>query len=278
MKGLPFGATLRLSALALSTLVLLPAQLLVMRFVPLRGAAIPRLFHRLTCRCLGVRRHVRGTPPPAGGGGLIVANHVSWLDISVLGAERPVCFVAKSEVAGWPVIGFLSRLQRTVFIDRSRRAATADVAAQMGARLSAGEAVVLFAEGTTGDGTRILPLRSSLLGAAHEALGKSEAVGKGRQGPDGEADIAVYPLTISYTGFHGIAGGRAERTTLAWYGDTELAPHLRAVLAAGAIDVELAWGEPIAMGRRTSRKEATRLAEAAIRRARQETVSGRPLA
>ncbi len=271
MKRLRLGAILRLSALALGTLALLPVQLVVVRVMPSRGAAIPRLFHRFTCRCLGVRRRIRGTPPPIGSGGLIVANHVSWLDISVLGAERPVCFVAKSEVAGWPVIGFLAGLQRTVFIDRSRRAATADVAAQMGARLSAGEAVVLFAEGTTGDGTRVLPLRSSLLGAAHEALGK------GAGDTDEDADITVYPLTISYTGFHGIAGGRAERTALAWYGDTELAPHLRTVLGVGAIDVELAWGEPIAMGRKTTRKEATRLAQTAIRRARQETVSGRPL-
>jgi 1-acyl-sn-glycerol-3-phosphate acyltransferase len=271
MTRLAPGAILRVSALALGTLALLPAQLLVVRLMPSRGAAIPRLFHRLTCRMLGVRRRVRGTPPPPGSTGLIVANHVSWLDISVLGAERPVCFVAKSEVAGWPLIGFLAKLQRTVFIDRSRRKATAAVTAQMGERLSAGEAVVLFAEGTTGDGTRILPLRSSLLGAAHEALGQN-----GGEPEDG-ADIAVYPLTISYTGYHGMAGGRAERAALAWYGDTELAPHLRAILRAGAIDVEITWGEPIAMGRNTTRKDATRRAETAIRKARQETVSGRPL-
>ena len=271
MKGLRPGAILRLSVLALATTALLPVQLLVVRLAPAwSAAAIPLLFHRLTCRCLGVRRRIRGTPPPPGSGGLIVANHVSWLDISVVGAERPVCFVAKSEVRDWPVIGFLSRLQHTLFIDRSRRGATADVAAQMGARLSAGEAVVLFAEGTTGDGTRILPLRSSLLGAAHEAL-------KSENDKDDAADVAVYPLTISYTGFHGMAGGRADRAALAWYGDTELAPHLRTVLGVGAIDVELAWGEPIAMGRRTSRKEATRLTQAAIRKARQETVSGRRL-
>jgi 1-acyl-sn-glycerol-3-phosphate acyltransferase len=272
VKGLAPGAILRLSLLALGTLALVPAQLLVMRLLPSRSAMLPLLFHRLTCRCLGVRRQVRGAPPPPGSSGLIVANHVSWLDISVLGAERPVCFVAKSEVSGWPVIGFLASLQRTVFIDRSRRSATAEVAQQMGARLTDGQAVVLFAEGTTGDGTRLLPLRSSLLGAAHEALGKGAAEA------DGEADIAIYPLTISYTGFHGMAGGRFERSTLAWYGDTELAPHLKTVLAMGAIDVELVWGEPIAMGRKTSRKAATRLAEAAIRKARQETVSGRPLA
>ncbi|AMJ62192.1 lysophospholipid acyltransferase family protein [Bosea sp. PAMC 26642] len=264
MTGLRPGAIMRLAVLGLCALLLLPMQLLSMRLG--RGAVIPRLFHRITCRCLGVRVRVRGTAPAADAGGLIVANHVSWLDIAVIGAQRPVCFVAKSEVAGWPVIGFLARLQRTVFIDRMRRSATAGTAAEMGERLAAGEAVVLFAEGTTGDGTRTLPLRSSLLGAAHEALGPRE-----------DGDITVQPLAITYTGFHGMAGGRDERTALAWYGETELVPHLRTLLNTGAIDVELAWGPPIAMGKKTSRKEATRLAEIAIRRARQEAVTGRGL-
>jgi len=266
MTGFRPGAIVRLGLLALCTVILLPAQLVAVRLGPAAGAAIPRLFHRFTCRCLGIRITVRGAPPAPDAGGLIVANHVSWLDISVIGAQRPLSFVAKSEVADWPVIGWLSRLQRTVFIDRQRRAATADVAAEMGARLSAGEAVVLFAEGTTGDGTRILPLRSSLLGAAHQALAK-----------DAGADVTVYPLAITYTGFHGMAGGRTERSQLGWYGDTELAPHPKAMLAAGAIDVELAWGEPIAMGPKVSRKEATRLAEAAIRQARREAITGRVL-
>jgi 1-acyl-sn-glycerol-3-phosphate acyltransferase len=118
MTGLRLGGILRLSALALATVTLLPVQLVVVRLMPGRSAAIPLLFHRITCRCLGVRRRIRGTPPPPGSGGLIVANHVSWLDISVIGAQQPLCFVAKSEVRGWPVIGFLSRLQHTVFIDR----------------------------------------------------------------------------------------------------------------------------------------------------------------
>jgi 1-acyl-sn-glycerol-3-phosphate acyltransferase len=264
MTGFRPGAILRLAVLSLCTVTLLPAQFVAIRLGPRHGAAIPRLYHRIVCRCLGVSWRVRGTAPPRDAGGLIVANHVSWLDIAVIGAQRPLCFVAKSEVAGWPVIGLLAKLQRTVFIDRMRRSATAGVAATMGERLAAGEAVVLFAEGTTGDGTRILPLRSSLLGAAHEALG-----------PRDDGDIAIYPLAITYTGFHGMAGGRGERTTLAWYGDTELAPHLRTVLNMGAIDVELAWGPPISMGRKTSRKEATRLAQTAIRRARQEAVTGR---
>lgn len=267
MTGLRPGAIVRLGLLALCTLALLPAQLIAMRLGPGQGAALPRLFHRLTCRFLGVKISIRGTPPAPETGGLIVANHVSWLDIGVIGAQRPLSFVAKSEVAGWPVIGWLAKLQRTVFIDRQRRAATAGVAAEMGARISAGELVVLFAEGTTGDGTRILPLRSSLLGAAHQALGKAEGT-----------EVTIYPLTITYTGFHGLAGGRAERAALGWYGDTELAPHLKAMLDAGAIDVELAWGAPIAMGAKTSRKTATQLAETAIREARREAITGRPLA
>ncbi len=263
MNGLRVSALARLAMLCAGTLGLVLAQLVVIRVVPPRRGALPRRFHRLTCWCLGVRRRVRGTPPPAGTGALIVSNHVSWLDIGVIGAEREVAFVAKSEVGQWPVVGFLADLQRTLYIDRQRRGATAGVAATMGERIANGEEVVLFAEGTTGDGTRILPFRSSLLGAAHQAMG------------DAAADVTVYPLTITYTGWQGLPGGRIGRAALAWYGDTELWPHLKHVLACGTIDAELVWGEPIVMGRATSRKEATRLAEASVRKARQRAVTGR---
>ncbi|CAH1662637.1 Lyso-ornithine lipid O-acyltransferase [Hyphomicrobiales bacterium] len=264
MKEIRVGALLRLAILVGGTLGLVLVQLVVMRVAPKHRGALPLRFHRLTCWCLGVRRRVAGLPPPPGTGALIVANHVSWLDIGVIGAERELAFVAKSEVGQWPVVGFLANLQRTVYIDRQRRGATAGVAATMGARIAAGEEVVLFAEGTTGDGTRILPFRSSLLGAAHQAMG------------DADADVTVYPLTITYTGWRGLPGGRVERAALAWYGDTDLWPHLKLVLECGAIDAELVWGEPIVMGRAMSRKEATRRAEAAVRAARREAVTGRP--
>ena len=260
MNGLRFGALARLVMLCTGTLGLVLAQLVVMRVMPSRRGALPLRFHRLTCWCLGVRTRVRGAPPPAGTGALIVANHVSWLDIGVIGAERELAFVAKSEVGEWPVVGFLANLQRTLYIDRQRRSATAGMAATMGARIANGEEVVLFAEGTTGDGTRIL---SSLLGAAHQAMG------------DATADVTVYPLTITYTGSQGLPGGRIGRAGLAWYGDTELWPHLKHVLECGAVDVELVWGEPIVMGRKTSRKEATRLAEASVHKARRRAVTGR---
>lgn len=264
MNGFSPGGVLRLVSLALGTLALVPAQVLILRLAPRHDKAIPRLFHRLVCRSLGVRRKVMGYPPPVPGG-LVLANHVSWLDIPVIGAELRGCFVAKSEVSGWPVIGWLASLQRTVYIDRQRRSATAGVASEMGERIASGENVVLFAEGTTGDGTRILPLRSSLLAAAKRA-----------PGADGGEAVTVYPLTITYTGFHGLAGGRHERSLLAWYGDTELAPHLKALLAAGPIDVELVWGEPIVMDASTSRKEAARRAEQTIRKARRNAIAARP--
>jgi lyso-ornithine lipid O-acyltransferase len=257
-------ATLRAGLIGLIALPLLPVQLLVGRFAPALKHHIPLLFHRAVCRILGVRCMVQGRPPDRGSRALIVANHVSWLDITVIGSQQPLSFVAKSEVAGWPGIGPLARLQDTIFIDRSRRSATAAASTAMGTRLMDGDCVVLFAEGTTGDGTRILPFRSSLLGAVKQALGA-----------DGDGEIEVYPLTILYVGRHGIPGGRAGRALLAWYGDTELMPHLLGVLNGGPVDVRLIWGEPIAMGRDHSRKEVARAAEAAIRRAAVELISGR---
>ncbi len=100
MNGFSAGAAFRLALLGLGTLALLPLQMLVVRALPKRAGVLPRSFHRLACVCLGVRCRVRGTPPPSGSGALIVANHVSWLDICVLGAARQLAFVAKSEVAG----------------------------------------------------------------------------------------------------------------------------------------------------------------------------------
>jgi lyso-ornithine lipid O-acyltransferase len=247
-------------------------QTLVLRLKPSWGGFLPRQFHRAVCAILGVRLTVLGDAPAAGVSSLIVANHVSWLDIPVIGTQRPMAFVAKSEIAGWPGVGFLARLQRTIFLDRSRKTATAAIASVMGERLSGGESVVLFAEGTTGDGSRIMPFRSSLLGAVKEALGPE---GQTDSGDTATGEIRVQPLALLYLGRNGIPGGRHGRAELAWYGDTELAPHLFAVLNGGPIDVTLVWGEPLMMGREHSRKEAARMAEAAVRAAAVAHFTGR---
>lgn len=254
---------LKLAGLAVGTIVLLPVQMLALRLGNRTAHAVPILFHRMLCAIIGARRVVRGTPPAEGAHGLIIANHVSWLDISVIGSKRPVAFIAKSQVAEWPVFGLLARLQRTLFIDRSRRSATGDVSALMGKRLAQGETLVLFAEGTTGDGTRLLPLKSALIGAVHQALGQERE------------DITIWPLAIAYTGRRGIPGGRAGRADLAWYGDTELGPHLASILNGGPLDIVLTWGEPIRMGRHITRKDAARLTEERLRASLSLALTGR---
>ncbi|WP_375462471.1 lysophospholipid acyltransferase family protein [uncultured Methylobacterium sp.] len=253
------GVAGRLAICVLAFACLAGPHWLALRFGRRRGwNRAPALLHRVFLKVFSVRVTQSGTPPAAGEAALVLANHVSWLDIVALGSLRPLSFVAKSEIAGWPLIGTLAALQRTVFIDRARRGATAAVNAAVGDRLAAGELVVLFAEGTTGDGTRLLPFRSSLVGAARAAI-RSEGAGPDR--------IRLQPLAITYPRRNGLPVVRAERPEIAWYGDMELAPHLALFVRQGPIDVHVAWGPPIAFEAGTDRKAATAQAEAAVRAA-----------
>jgi 1-acyl-sn-glycerol-3-phosphate acyltransferase len=237
------------------TLVLLPFQLIGIAFdLPLQRS-IPHLYHRILCALIGVRiREVgrRSTASPA----LILSNHVSWLDICVIAALAPVVFIAKSEVAGWPVLGWLARLQRTIFINRQARHQTGAATREIAARLLGGDAVVLFAEGTSSDGIRVLPFRSSLVGAVHHALGNTTH----------HTHVTVQPMSLAYVGFGGVPIGRSLRERVAWYGDVELVPHLLRVLASGAVDVTVSWGEATAYDMSADRKAIARSAEQSVRR------------
>ena len=237
------------------TLVLLPFQLIGIAFDLRLQRTIPHLYHRVLCALIGVRiREVgrRSAESPA----LILSNHVSWLDICVISALAPVVFVAKSEVARWPVFGWLARLQRTIFINRQARHQTGAATREIAGRLLGGDAVVLFAEGTSSDGGRVLPFRSSLVGAVHQALGA---------GTD-HTDITVQPTSLAYIGFDGVPIGRGLRERVAWYGDADLMPHLLQVLASGAVDVTVSWGEAVAYGKSADRKTIARDAEKSVRR------------
>ncbi|GJE37941.1 lysophospholipid acyltransferase family protein [Methylobacterium persicinum] len=261
------GLVLRVLALALALAFLGPPHLFAIRVLGRRSGLAPLLFHRSFLRLFSVRVTQSGSPPAPGEAALVLANHVSWLDIAAIGSLRPLSFVAKAEIAGWPVIGFLAYLQRTLFIDRARRSATASVSAAMGHRLAGGELVVLFAEGTTGDGTRLLPFRSSLVGAARAAL----------QAEGDRGRVRLQPLAITYPRRNGLPVVRSERPEIAWYGDMELAPHLAAFVKGGPIDVHVVWGTPILFDAETDRKAATAAAEAEVRRAIQGVVTGRPV-
>jgi 1-acyl-sn-glycerol-3-phosphate acyltransferase len=210
-------------------------------------------FHRAAVHWLNIRVTVRGRPTPARPL-LIAANHASWVDIFILSSVLPVSFIAKSEVAGWPVAGTLARLQRSVFVERAERGKVREQASAIADRLAGGDAIVLFAEGTTSDGNFLKPFRSALFGAARAALGTDAP------------EVMVQPVAIVYTALEGLPLGRSGRRLLSWIGDEDLLPHLRQLLSAGSFDVSVLFGEPIAYGPATDRKAVAAEAEARVRR------------
>jgi 1-acyl-sn-glycerol-3-phosphate acyltransferase len=236
------------------TLVLLPFQLIGLAFKLPMQRSIPYYFHRMLCPLLGVRIREIGKRSPDFPL-LILPNHASWLDIIVIAALTPAVFVAKKEVASWPLFGWLAKLQRTVFIDRERRHRTGAATQEIAERLLGGDAVVLFAEGTSSDGNRILPFRSALIGAVHHAIGNSTHHDR----------VTVQPLSLAYVNLNGLPMGSALRNRVAWYGDADLIPHLIGVCAAGAVDVTVSWGEPVSYDMKADRKDIARVAEHAVR-------------
>ena len=239
--------------LAAVTIVLLPIQLVGLRFNLKIRRRLPRLWHRVACRVLGLKVRVHGTLEtrrPL----LLASNHVSWKDIMVLGSVADVVYIAKSEVRGWPVFGILARLQATIFVEREQRRKTGDQVDEIARRMADGEIVVLFPEGTTSDGNRLLEIKTSLFGAAASAV------------PDApEGIVHVQPVAIAYTGLHGMAMGRYHRPLAAWPGDIELMPHLLGVAREGAVDVDVDFGERVEVSQASSRKEVSRAVGARIR-------------
>lgn len=244
-----------LPAIAVLTLALAPLQLWGMRYDRRLARRIPVLWHRMALRLVGVRVHVRG-PVPARRPLLIVANHLSWSDILVLGSVTELCFIAKSEVRSWPVFNLLAILQRTVFIDREQRRRSQVQAGTIAARLLEGDAMVLFAEGTTGDGVRLAPFKSALFGSVHEALKAAL-----------HSHVTVQPVAIAYTRLHGLPLGRLHQARAAWPGDVALLPHFLSFLRAGAWDVDVVFCEPGDFSAQVSRKEIARLSHERVRAA-----------
>jgi 1-acyl-sn-glycerol-3-phosphate acyltransferase len=223
-------------------------------------------YYRVLCRLLRIRVRVVGSPA-RDRAVFYVCNHVSWADILVIGSLAPIAFIAKREIADWPLVGPTAKLQRTVFVDRQRRHQTGDAIDQIVQRLAQGVSVVLFAEGTSSDGNRVLPFRSALLGSVEDEAAHG--------GPAGR--ILIQPMAITYTASHGIPMGRQHRPLVAWYGDIDFMPHIKAFVAKGAIDAVVSYGEPVPADIGIDRKALTRRLEGEVRRLMTETLRGRPL-
>lgn len=239
--------------MSLVTLALLPVQMLGLFFDWPFRRSLPRLWHRVACHTLGIKVHVHGSAESAKPL-LLVVNHVSWKDIMILGSVADVAFIAKTEVRDWPVFGFLARLQKTIFIAREQRRSAGEQVNEIAERLAGGEIIVLFPEGTTSDGNRLLMVKSSLFGAASSAA---------EQVPGHM--VHVQPVAIAYTGIQGMAMGRYHRSVAAWPGSLELMPSLFGLLRAGAIDVDVSFGEAIPFRKGDNRKALSVDATLALR-------------
>lgn len=249
-----------------TSIFVIPWQSLALKFRGMGYKRIPYRYQRFLMNLFGLRVHMIGTPVQDRGV-LMVANHTSYLDILAIGGSVVCSFVAKSEVAGWPFFGTFARLQRTVFVERQRRSKTGESRDVIRDRLIEGDALVLFPEGTSNDGNRVLPFKSALMGAAQAEVGRDA---------NGEPLHAlVQPVSVAYTAVHGIPMGRETRPLYAWYGDMELIPHLWESLLSGPVDVVIEFHEPMTVDSVGGRKNLARLAEDLVRQGQIKALTGR---
>ncbi|MCC9621271.1 1-acyl-sn-glycerol-3-phosphate acyltransferase [Thalassospira sp. MA62] len=253
-------AALRLMVYALLTITLIPVQVV---FIALRlrlADELPRFYHALCLRILNIEVRVSGVDLMKGPG-VIVANHASYLDIPVLGALSHGSFIAKSEVAHWPVFGLLAKLSRATFVER-RASQSREQSDQLSQRLRNGDKMFLFPEGTSNDGNRILPFKSTLFAAAERTM-------------DDGSQVKFQPVSIAATRLDGAPIGRNLRALYSWYGDMDLAPHLWQFLALGRVTVEVVVHAPLTLADAAgSRKTLTRMCEAKVAQGHQAALSG----
>ncbi|MGG5810823.1 lysophospholipid acyltransferase family protein [Falsiroseomonas sp. CW058] len=199
-----FRAVRRMVTALAWTLLCIPVQALLL-LLPGRGRLVfPKVYYAVLCRLIGLRIQVVGEATrdrPV----LFVSNHTSWLDVLVLGATLEACFVAKSEVGTWPLIRTVARLGRTVFVSRSR-SGTKGEAGAIRERMGRGDSIILFPEGTTSDGGRVLPFRSAFLSVADHAR-------------------LVQPVSVVFDRLGGLPACRRDRPLFAWYGDMDIGSH-----------------------------------------------------
>ncbi|MBV9572204.1 MAG: 1-acyl-sn-glycerol-3-phosphate acyltransferase [Alphaproteobacteria bacterium] len=248
-----------------ATLIGIPWQSLALRLRLPRRKTFPNRYHRWLCKLFGIRVTIIGTPIQ-NRGVLMAANHSSYFDILVLSCAARVSFVAKKEVGRWPFFGTLARLQETVFVERERRSQAAAARQDIRKRLLEGDALVLFPEGTSSDGNRVLPFRSALMGAAESEVG-TDAQGKIQYVP-------VQPVSVSYVGLHGIPMGRENRPLFAWYGDMDLVPHLWDAVKAGPFDVVVEFHPSMTITSALDRKALSAASEAAVRDGQARALAG----
>ena len=198
-------------------------------FTPLRRARWLQTACRQVTRSLGIRFRVEGTPPT---NGLLVSNHLSYLDILIYSAAVPCVFVSKAEVNSWPYFGFAARQGGTIFIDRTRRASALEVAQEMARRLADPAPILVFPEGTSSDGAQVMRFHSSLFE------------------PAAATGAVVTAAAVRYE-----SAGSAPESDLCWFGDESFLSHLWKTLGGPGFTAQLVFGQPRVYA---NRREAAR--------------------
>lgn len=239
----PLVAAIKMLLFALVCLIGVPAQMILMCFT--RGPAayvLPCLWHKTVCAVFGIKVRITGAPH-TGRQTIFVGNHLSYLDIPAIGSVLKASFVAKKDVAGWPVFGFLSKLQQTAFISRARADAAREKNA-LDAMLCEGKSLILFPEGTSTDGREVLPFKSSLFSIALKDENKS-------------TDLLIQPFTIVMDSVDGKSPQTQEQRDLyAWHiaMDTPMPAHLwRFARSRGAV-LRLVFHDPVPAREHEDRK------------------------
>jgi lyso-ornithine lipid O-acyltransferase len=247
-------AVLKVLGLIAWSAPLVPLQLLLLWRARSTGKAgaytVTRLWHRGVCVLIGLRVQVTGAPLPASRT-VYVSNHVSHFDIPVLGSVLQGSFVAKDDMARWPIAGFMARLQNTVFISRDPRAGRA-VTDSISEQLRKGRSLILFPEGTTTDGSGVLPFKSSIFGILFA----------------GDAEIsagAVQPIAIRVLAVNGRAvRTQAERDGYAFYGDMQAGAHAWAFLRSSGAHIEVRFADAITAEAALDRKALAQRAQSDV--------------
>ncbi|MFA6280252.1 MAG: lysophospholipid acyltransferase family protein [Bdellovibrionales bacterium] len=256
-------AWLRVAGFWLLVFMTIPLLLVLRATRSPKEKAIPILFHRLLVRLLGFKVRVRGDMERRKGEApiLFVSNHSSYLDIPVLGSVIPASFVAKAEVAGWPFIGMMARLQKTAFVER-RSIRAASQRDGLREEMESGKSLILFPEGTSSDGMRTLPFKSSLLSIVEKPL------------QDGTF-IAVQPVSVLCTEMGGFPIGRSWRPYYAWFGDMTLVKHVWDVFKIGDFTVDVIFHPAVTVQAFGNRKLLAEYCERIIAKGVDQCVTGR---
>jgi lyso-ornithine lipid O-acyltransferase len=201
---------------------------------------IPFRWHRGVVRLLGMKITVHGQRSKAKPT-LYVSNHASYLDIVILGSQLKGHFVSKAEVRQWPLFGYLSTMQQTVFIERNPRLAM-EHQANLAELMAEKRNLILFPEGTSGAGNRVLPFKSTLFSVATMLQQQ-------------DIPVTVQPVTIAYTRLDGMPLRRVLRPLVAWYGDMAMGSHLWQLLRLGRLGVDVTLHDPVPIAQFVHRKD-----------------------